>query len=195
MELLFATANSHKLQEARDILGQGFNIITPASLGFTDEIPETAPTLEENSLMKASFLWERFRRPCFADDTGLVVDSLGGRPGVYSARYAGPEADSKKNTALLLKELNGIDERKARFVTIITLILSDKEILLFEGRVEGSIAYTPSGSGGFGYDPVFLPDGYDKSLAELSPKEKNIISHRGVAMRKLSAYLHSLNSR
>jgi XTP/dITP diphosphohydrolase len=195
MDLLFATANKHKLQEAGEILGPGFILTTPAALGFTGEIPETADTLEENSLMKASFLWERFGLPCFADDTGLLVDSLGGRPGVYSARYAGPQADSTKNTSLLLKELNGVDNRKARFITIVTLILSSKDIYVFEGRAKGWIAKFPYGNGGFGYDPVFIPDGYDKTLAELSPEEKNIISHRGKAIRKLSEFLHSYNSR
>ncbi len=195
MELLFATANKHKLQEAREILGPGFILTTPASLGFTGDIPETAETLQENSHMKASFLWERFGLPCIADDTGLLVDSLGGRPGVYSARYAGPEADPAKNTALLLKELNGVDNRKARFITIVTLILASKDIYIFEGSVEGRIAKFPYGKGGFGYDPVFIPEGYDKTLAELSPEEKNIISHRGKAMRKLSEFLHSYSSR
>ena len=195
MDLLFATANKHKLQEAREILGSGFNLITPASLGFNGDIPETADTLEGNSRMKASFLWQQFGIPCIADDTGLLVDSLGGRPGVYSARYAGPEADPVKNTSLLLRELTDIDDRKARFITVVTLILSGKDILLFEGTVEGSIAKSAYGSGGFGYDPVFIPLGYDKTLAELTPDEKNKISHRGIAMRKLSDYLHSINSK
>lgn len=191
MDLLFATANKHKLQEAREILGPGFNLITPASLGYNQDIPETADTLEGNSRMKASFLWEKFGLPCIADDTGLLVDSLGGRPGVFSARYAGPEADPAKNTSLLLKELTNVDNRKARFITVVTLILSATQMYLFEGSVEGCIAKSPYGSGGFGYDPVFIPLGYDKTLAELSPEEKNIISHRGIAMRKLSDYLHS----
>lgn len=190
MKLLFATANNHKLKEAEEILGKDFQLITPSSLGFSGDIPETASTIEDNSIMKARFLWEKFGIPCFADDTGLMVDSLNGSPGVYSARYAGPEADSQKNTNLLLSELNGIDARVARFVTIVTLILSDEEQYLFEGKLEGSITYHPSGRGGFGYDPVFLPVGYDKTLAELSPDEKNLISHRGVAMRKLSHFLN-----
>ncbi|OJV22061.1 MAG: non-canonical purine NTP pyrophosphatase, RdgB/HAM1 family [Bacteroidetes bacterium 41-46] len=195
MELLFATANKHKLSEAIEILGPCFNLTTPLAFGFSGEIPETALTLEENSLMKASFLWDMFHHPCFADDTGLIVDALGGRPGVHSARYAGPEGDSVKNTNLLLQEMRGITSRRARFATCVTLILSKEEIFLFEGRVEGRIANEPSGTGGFGYDPVFIPDGYDKTLAELTPQEKNIISHRGEAMRKLSEFLNQYCSK
>jgi XTP/dITP diphosphohydrolase len=193
MKLLFATTNNHKLSEAGEILGPHFSLITPSSLGFYGEIPETAQTIEENSKMKAQFLWDKFHLPCFADDTGLHVDSLNGRPGVYSARYAGPEANSQKNTNLLLSELNGIEERSARFITIVTLILSDKEQYIFEGKLEGSIVTSPSGSGGFGYDPIFLPNGYDKTLAEITPEEKNIISHRGIAIRMLSDFLNSQN--
>lgn len=191
MELIFATANKHKLSEAQAILGNGFSLVVPSQLGLTGEIPETADTLKENAIMKAKFLWDKFGRPCFADDTGLEVDFLDGRPGVYSARYAGIEADPVKNMQKLLKELNGANCRKARFVTVVALILGENRIFLFEGALEGSILEASSGCGGFGYDPLFMPEGYSKTLAELSAEEKNRISHRGIAMRKLSDFLNN----
>jgi len=191
MELIFATANKHKLSEAQAILGNGFSLVVPSELGLTGDIPETAETLKENAIMKAKFLWDRFGRPCFADDTGLEVDFLNGRPGVYSARYAGIEADPVKNMQKLLKELNGANCRKARFVTVVALILDENRIILFEGALEGSILEASSGCGGFGYDPLFMPEGYSKTLAELSAEEKNRISHRGIAMRKLSDFLNN----
>jgi len=191
MELIFATANKHKLSEAQAILGNGFSLVVPSELGLTGDIPETAETLKENAIMKAKFLWDRFGRPCFADDTGLEVDFLNGRPGVYSARYAGIEADPVKNMQKLLKELNGANCRKARFVTVVALILDETRIILFEGALEGSILEASSGCGGFGYDPLFMPEGYSKTLAELSAEEKNRISHRGIAMRKLSDFLNN----
>lgn len=191
MELIFATANKHKLSEAQAILGKGFSLVVPSQLGLTGEIPETADTLKENAIMKAKFLWDKFGRPCFADDTGLEVDFLNGRPGVYSARYAGIEADPVKNMQKLLKELNGANCRKARFVTVVALILDENRIILFEGALEGSILEASSGCGGFGYDPLFMPEGYSKTLAELSAEEKNRISHRGIAMRKLSDFLNN----
>jgi XTP/dITP diphosphohydrolase len=191
MELIFATANKHKLSEAQAILGNGFSLVVPSELGLTGDIPETAETLKENAIMKAKFLWDKFGRPCFADDTGLEVDFLNGRPGVYSARYAGIEADPVKNMQKLLKELNGANCRKARFVTVVALILDENRIILFEGALEGSILEASSGCGGFGYDPLFKPEGYSKTLAELSAEEKNRISHRGIAMRKLSDFLNN----
>jgi len=191
MELIFATANKHKLSEAQAILGNGFSLVVPSELGLTGDIPETAETLKENAIMKAKFLWDRFGRPCFADDTGLEVDFLNGRPGVYSARYAGIEADPVKNMQKLLKELDGANCRKARFVTVVALILNETRIILFEGALEGSILEASSGYGGFGYDPLFMPEGYSKTLAELSAEEKNRISHRGIAMRKLSDFLNN----
>ncbi len=191
MELIFATANKHKLSEAEAILGNGFSLVTPSQLGLTGDIPETANTLKENAIMKAKFLWDKFGRPCFADDTGLEVDFLNGEPGVYSARYAGIEADPAKNMQKLLKELNGANCRKARFVTVVALILDENRTLIFEGALEGSILETTSGLGGFGYDPLFMPEGYSKTLAELSAEEKNRISHRGIAMRKLSDFLNN----
>lgn len=191
MELIFATANKHKLSEAQAILGNGFSLVVPSELGLTGDIPETAETLKENAIMKAKFLWDKFGRPCFADDTGLEVDFLNGRPGVYSARYAGIEADPVKNMQKLLKELNGANCRKARFVTVVALILDENRIILFEGALEGSILEASSGCGGFGYDPLFMPENYSKTLAELSAEEKNRISHRGIAMRKLSDFLNN----
>lgn len=191
MELIFATANKHKLSEAQAILGNGFSLVVPSELGLTGDIPETAETLKENAIMKAKFLWDKFGRPCFADDTGLEVDFLNGRPGVYSARYAGIEADPVKNMQKLLKELDGANCRKARFVTVVALILDETRIILFEGDLEGSILEASSGCGGFGYDPLFMPEGYSKTLAELSAEEKNRISHRGIAMRKLSDFLNN----
>lgn len=191
MDLIFATANKHKLYEAQAILGEKFTLIVPAQLGLTGDIPETAETLAENAKMKAHFLWEKFGKPCFADDTGLEVDFLNGRPGVYSARYAGLEADPLKNMQKLLKELNGSTCRKARFVTVVALIPGEGSLFMFEGSLEGSILETASGSGGFGYDPLFVPEGYGKTLAELPPEEKNRISHRGIAMRKLSSFLNN----
>ncbi|NTU95710.1 MAG: RdgB/HAM1 family non-canonical purine NTP pyrophosphatase [Bacteroidales bacterium] len=191
MELIFATANKHKLSEAQAILGTGFSLVVPSQLGLTGEIPETADTLKENAIMKAKFLWDKFGTPCFADDTGLEVDFLDGRPGVYSARYAGIEADPVKNMQKLLKELNGANCRKARFVTVVALILDENRTFLFEGALEGSILEVSSGCGGFGYDPLFMPEGYSKTLAELSAEEKNRISHRGIAMRKLSDFLNN----
>ncbi len=191
MELIFATANKHKLSEAQAILGNGFSLVVPSQLGLTGEIPETADTLKENAIMKAKFLWDKFGTPCFADDTGLEVDFLDGRPGVYSARYAGIEADPVKNMQKLLKELNGANCRKARFVTVVALILDENRTFLFEGALEGSILEVSSGCGGFGYDPLFMPEGYSKTLAELSAEEKNRISHRGIAMRKLSDFLNN----
>jgi len=191
MELIFATANKHKLSEAQAILGNGFSLVVPSELGLTGDIPETAETLKENAIMKAKFLWDKFGRPCFADDTGLEVDFLNGRPGVYSARYAGIEADPVKNMQKLLKELDGANCRKARFVTVVALILNETRIILFEGALEGSILEASSGYGGFGYDPLFMPEGYSKTLAELSAEEKNRISHRGIAMRKLSDFLNN----
>ncbi len=188
MELIFATSNPHKLEEARGIIGSNATIISPADLGIFDHIPEDAATLEENALFKAAFIWEKTQRSSFADDTGLEVEYLGGRPGVKSARYASCECDSVKNMEKLLKELTGANNRRARFRTVISLVL-DGSSHLFEGVLNGTITHNPTGRGGFGYDPLFLPDGYTKTLAELSAEEKNLISHRGEAIRKLARFL------
>lgn len=193
MEIIFATNNPHKAEEARAILGSGFEIVTPSSLGYEGDIPETHPTIRENSIQKALFVWERFGKNCFADDTGLEVDFLGGDPGVRSARYAGDEKSPEKNRAKLLKELQGVPfgQRTARFKCVITLV-ENGEVTEFEGTCEGHIAMDESdGVCGFGYDKIFIPDGFDVSMAELTPEQKNAISHRGAAMRKLVCHLQN----
>ena len=202
MKIIFATANAGKLREAAEVLGPGFEIVSPASLGITEDIPETGSTLQENSLQKARYLFESTGLPCFADDTGLEVDALGGAPGIYSARYAGPGHDHQANMDKLLAELEKLEIpdqvrnddrfRRARFRTVVTLILADGEPRFFEGVCEGSIAREKRGSGGFGYDPVFLPDAYPgRTLAEVSEEEKNAVSHRGRAIRAMAAWLKS----
>ena len=196
MRILFATANPGKLREAAEVLGPDYEVVSPASMGITEDIPETGSTLQENSLQKARYLFERTALPCFADDTGLEVDALGGAPGIYSARYAGPEHDSQANMDKLLKELEQLisvpDDRRARFRTVVTLILADGEPHFFEGVCEGAIAREKHGTGGFGYDPVFLPDAYPgRTLAEVSEEEKNAVSHRGRALRTMADWLKS----
>lgn len=186
--LVFATNNAHKLMEIRKIIPSGFEVEGLKDIGCEEDIPETAETLEGNADIKALFVYERYSRNCFADDTGLEVDALGGRPGVYSARYAGEDGNADKNIIKLLSEMRGVAERKARFRTVISLII-DGKIMHFEGIVEGSILNEPSGVEGFGYDPVFLPDGYEQSFAEMDLELKNSISHRGRAVRKLIEYL------
>lgn len=190
-DIVFATNNQHKLEEIRRIVGGKFRILSLKEIGCEEDIPETADTLEGNALMKARFVKERYGYDCFADDTGLMVDALGGAPGVYSARYAGPGHDSAANMALLLKNLDGVTERSARFVTVIALILNGQE-MTFEGRVEGEILTVPAGTSGFGYDPVFKPTESSVSFAEMSADAKNAISHRGRATAKLMTYLASL---
>ena len=197
MEIIFATGNAHKAIEAQKALGDTFTLIMPKELGLTEEIPENGNTLQANAIEKAEYLWKKFGKSCFADDTGLEVDALGGAPGVYSARYAGPEKGSEANMTKLLAELqaaeqaNGEISRAARFRTVVALIL-DGELHLFNGVLEGRIAKERSGNQGFGYDPVFIPDGYSKTLAEISLEEKNAISHRGKAMRALAEFLQCL---
>ncbi len=187
-DIVFATNNQHKLEEIRRIVGGKFRILSLKEIGCEEDIPETADTLEGNALMKARFVKEHYGYDCFADDTGLMVDALGGAPGVYSARYAGPGHDSAANMALLLKNLDGVTERSARFVTVIALILNGQE-MTFEGRVEGEILTVPAGTSGFGYDPVFKPTESSISFAEMSADAKNAISHRGRATAKLMTYL------
>ena len=190
-EIIFATNNAHKLGEVQALLEGKFALKTLRECGITEDIPETAETLEGNALLKARYVHERTGADCFADDTGLEVEALGGAPGVRSARYAGDEHDFDANNALLLKNLEGESNRKARFRTVIALILGGKEHL-FEGIVEGRIAESEAGCGGFGYDPLFIPDGYDCTFAEMSAEEKNAISHRGRAVQKLVAFLTNL---
>ena len=187
-KLVFATNNAHKLEEARQIIGDGFEIVSLAEIGCHDEIPETADTLEGNALIKARWVKEKYGYDCFADDTGLMVDALGGAPGVYSARYAGEHCSPADNVAKMLGEMQGIEDRKAHFATVIAL-LADGEQHTFEGRVEGSIATARHGDGGFGYDPIFVAEETGRCFAEMTPDEKNAISHRGRAMRKLRDFL------
>lgn len=190
MEIIFATGNAHKVIEAQKALGNGVTLIMPKELGITEDIPETGNTLEANALQKCQYLWERLHKACFADDTGLEVEGLGGAPGVHTARYAGESKDPSANMDKLLSELQAHENRKARFKTAVAYIDQNGELHLFEGVLDGEIACQKSGSEGFGYDPVFVPDGYGgKTLAEISLDEKNAISHRGKAMRALMEFI------
>lgn len=187
-KLVFATNNQHKLEEARAILAGQFEVVSLAEIGCHDEIPETADTLEGNSMIKARWVKEKYGYDCFADDTGLMVEALDGAPGVYSARYAGEHCTFADNVNKMLLEMIGKKNRKAYFATVISLILNG-ETKTFEGRVDGTIATEAHGNGGFGYDPIFIAEETGRSFAEMSPEEKNAISHRGRAMRKLAEYL------
>lgn len=195
MRIVFATNNTHKLEEIRAILGHSHDILSLNDIQCHADIPETADTLEGNALQKARYVWDHYHLSVFADDTGLEVDALGGAPGVYSARYAGGAGhDSEANMAKLLRELHGHTDRTARFRTVIALILadgSDKGFSehLFEGKVDGRIATERQGSEGFGYDPLFVPDGYDESFAQLGTAVKNRISHRARAVARLTDFL------
>lgn len=189
-ELIFATNNAHKLREVQAVLGDGFRLLTPRDCGITEEIPEEAPTLEGNALQKARTIRERTGCDCFADDTGLEVEALGGAPGVHSARYATDGHDFAANNRLLLRNLAGAPNRRARFRTVVALLLGGAEYL-FEGVVEGHIAESESGDGGFGYDPLFVPEGSDRTFAQMTDAEKNACSHRGRAVRKLAEFLHN----
>lgn len=191
MELIFATHNQHKTEEAREIADSLFQIKNLKDIGCMEEIPETADTLKGNALQKAHYVQENYHVNCFADDTGLEVEALDGRPGVYSARYAGEHCSYQDNVDKLLLEMSGKTNRKACFKTVIALIL-DKEEYLFEGRVDGIIVENQKGTSGFGYDPVFLPDGFDRTFAEMSDEEKNSISHRGRAMRMMMDFLEKI---
>lgn len=187
-KLVFATHNAHKVDEVRAILPASVELVGPAALGCHDEIPETGNTLRDNALQKVQYIHDRFGVDCFADDTGLEVEALDGAPGVYSARYAGEPADFAKNRAKLLAALAGISNRRAQFRTVVSLILNDKTYF-FEGIVTGRIIAEERGVGGFGYDSVFVPDGYDKTFAELPAAVKNSISHRARAMEQLNNFL------
>jgi XTP/dITP diphosphohydrolase len=192
-DIVFATNNSHKLEELRQIVGKKLNILSLNDIGCHDDIPENEPTLQGNAIAKARWVKDRYGYNCFADDTGLEVDALNGEPGVYSARYAGPEHDSQANMKLLLKNLAEVpmEQRTAHFTTVIALTIDD-ETHLFEGRVDGHILTAPDGDGGFGYDPIFQPEGWKKSFAQATSQEKNAISHRGRATRALLNYLMKL---
>ena len=191
-KLVFASNNAHKLSEIRAILGDRLEIISLSDLQCHDEIPETADTLEGNALIKARYVWERYGLYCFADDTGLEVEALGGAPGVYSARFAGEHASFEDNVSLLLERLSGVAApRRARFRTVIALI-DEYGTHFFEGSVDGEITLERSGAHGFGYDPVFRPEGREETFAQLTEQEKNSMSHRGRAVQKLVRYLQAL---
>ena len=193
MKIVFATGNVGKLREASEILGEGFELVSLEQVGITEDIPETGATLRANSLQKAQYLYDKLGCDCFADDTGLEVDALGGAPGVYTARYAGDDKDFNKNMDKVLHELEGLEgeARRARFKSVITLMV-DGEPHFFEGTLEGVIALEKSGNGGFGYDPIFIADEYPGlTLADISEEQKNDISHRGKALRAMAQWLHS----
>lgn len=190
-QIVFATNNAHKLAELRQIVAGCFEILSLSEIGCHDDIPETADTLEGNAAIKARWVKEHYGYDCFADDTGLEVDALGGAPGVRSARYAGDSHDATANMSKLLHELEGVNERSARFRTVICLIIGNDE-KLFDGTVEGEILTEAHGKGGFGYDPVFRPCGWSKTFAEATADEKNAISHRGRATSKLIQYLSTI---
>lgn len=191
-KLVFASNNAHKLSEIRAILGDRIEIISLSDLQCHDEIPETADTLEGNALIKARYVWEHYGLYCFADDTGLEVEALGGAPGVYSARFAGEHASFEDNVSLLLERLSGVAEpRRARFRTVVALI-DEYGTHFFEGSVDGEITLERSGDHGFGYDPIFRPEGRQETFAQLTEQEKNSMSHRGRAVQKLVRYLQAL---
>ena len=191
-KLVFASNNAHKLSEIRALLGDRIEVVSLSDLQCHDEIPETADTLEGNALIKARYVWERFGLYCFADDTGLEVEALGGAPGVYSARFAGEHATFENNVSLLLERLSGVAApRRARFRTVIALI-DEYGTHFFEGSVDGEITLERSGDHGFGYDPIFRPEGREETFAQLTEQEKNSMSHRGRAVQKLVNYLRAL---
>ncbi len=188
MKLCMATNNAHKIEEIKPLVPESVVLVSLAEVGCREELPETGNTLEANSRQKAQYVWDHYRVSCFADDTGLEVEALRGEPGVYSARYAGPQRDARANMELLLRKLEGEENRRAQFRTTITLIL-DGEIYQFEGVVRGAILGAARGTGGFGYDPLFVPDGYAQTFAEMDLAEKNRISHRARAVERLIRFL------
>ena len=191
MKIVFATNNAHKLGEVAQVVGDKFELVTLRECGITEDIPENEPTLEGNALAKARYVYSCTGLNCFADDTGLEVDALGGEPGVRSARYATDGHDDEANKRLLLERMQGMENRAAQFRTAVALIL-DGEEYLFEGIVRGDIATEEHGEGGFGYDPLFFPEGGEKTFAEMSAEAKNEISHRGRAVRKLAEFLQKI---
>ncbi|MGB3585373.1 MAG: non-canonical purine NTP diphosphatase [Tunicatimonas sp.] len=188
MKLCFATNNAHKITEVQHTLGGRFDIISLQDIGCTEELPETQATLEGNAQQKADFVHQHYQVDCFADDTGLEIETLQGEPGVHSAHYAGPQRSSQANMQKVLDKLQNTDDRQAQFRTVIALML-DGKLHTFEGAVAGSIAQQPSGKQGFGYDPIFIPQGYQQSFAEMSLEEKNRISHRSRAVQQLVNFL------
>lgn len=189
--LVFATGNSHKLQEVQGLFKEGFALSCLKDVNITEEIPETADNLVDNALQKAWYVYNKCGIPCFADDTGLEVEALNGAPGVYSARYAGESKDSKLNMLLLLENMNDKTNRNARFRTIIAYIDENAQEHIFEGEIRGKIIENMAGTNGFGYDPIFVPEGYEQTFAELSSEIKNTISHRARAMEKFLSYINN----
>ena len=189
MKLVFATNNPNKLSELQAFVPQGIEILSLTDINCNEELPETNPTLEDNALQKAQYVYQNYGFNCFADDTGLEIDALGGAPGVYSARYAGEDCSAEDNIKKVLDKLEGEKERSAKFRTVIALII-DGEETLFEGECKGSMTKTKSGVEGFGYDPIFTPEGYELTFAEMSKDEKGFISHRGKAVEKLVNFLY-----
>jgi XTP/dITP diphosphohydrolase len=193
MKLVFATNNQHKLQELQAMLGNHFELLSLTEIGCDEEIPEEQPTLEGNARQKAFYIYQKYGLPCFADDTGLEIEALNGEPGVFSARYAGEEKSSEANMNKVLDKMSKINHRDARFRTVISLVINNRETQ-FEGIVNGKILHQKRGSSGFGYDPIFQPAGQELSFAEMSLPEKNKISHRGRAVSKLVDYLKKLEN-
>ena len=190
-KIVFATNNLHKLEEVRNIVGERIQILSLSDIGCTDDIPETADTIEGNALIKARYIKNKYGYDCFSDDTGLEIKALNNEPGVYSARYAGENGNASKNIEKVLSKLKGIKNRKARFRTCIALI-TGKEVHLFEGKIEGEIMEERKGFSGFGYDSIFKPVGSDLSFAEMGEEEKNKISHRAIAVQKLAIHLMNI---
>ena len=191
MKLVFSTNNKNKIKEIKSLIGSSFELLSLEEIDCNEDIPETSDTIEGNALQKAQYVYENYKYNCFADDTGLEIESLNGAPGVYSARYAGEQKLADDNMNKVLSELDGAENRRAQFKTVIALIIDGREYL-FEGVVQGEITSKKSGLAGFGYDPIFKPKGYNVTFSEMSMEEKNKISHRGKAVRKLINYLTSL---
>ena len=191
MELIFATNNVHKLEEINKLLSNKVLVHSLLEVGISEDIPETGKTLNENASQKSWYIFNRLHKNCFADDTGLEIEVLNNEPGVYSARYAGEDKNSLKNMQKVLNKMDGLKNRNARFRTVISLIFDGKEYQ-FEGKIEGKIIDTPIGDKGFGYDPIFMPEGYTRTFAELELDVKNSISHRGIAVRKLAEFIVGL---
>ena len=193
MNIVFVTNNMNKLSEIRSLISSNYNLMSLEEINFNDEIKETESTLEGNALLKARHIFSKYKLNCFADDTGLEVDFLDGAPGVYSARYAGPNCLAKDNIEKVLNELKDANNRKAKFITVIALIIEGEEFV-FKGECRGVLIKKPIGSDGFGYDPIFLPNGSNLTFAQMDKDEKGKISHRGLAIKKLLAFLSARNN-
>jgi XTP/dITP diphosphohydrolase len=189
MKLIFATHNKNKIKEVRSLIPQTIELLSLSEIDLNEEIEETATTIEGNASLKAKFIYDHTNINCFADDSGLLVNALNDAPGVYSARYAGEQKNDEDNIQKLLSELNGKENRKAQFKTVMSLVIDGKEFL-FEGIINGTIIKEKRGTNGFGYDPVFTPDGYEQTFAEMDFETKNSISHRGIALKKLVDFLN-----